>query len=59
MLPLALGLYGAAMQFVREKKTFLMMLVLFGITSFTSDVIAAAPLASASTSVREIAPLLQ
>lgn len=34
VLPLALGLYGAAMQFVREKKTFLMMLVLFGITSF-------------------------
>ncbi len=34
VLPLALGLYGAAMQFVREKKTFLMMFVLFGITSF-------------------------
>ncbi len=34
VLPLALGLYGAAMQFVREKKTFLVMLTLFGITSF-------------------------
>ncbi|MEO6462629.1 MAG: DUF2723 domain-containing protein, partial [Candidatus Eisenbacteria bacterium] len=34
VLPLALGLYGAAMQFVREKKTFVMMLVLVGITSF-------------------------
>ena len=34
VLPLALGLYGAAMQFMREKKTFLMMLVLFGITGF-------------------------
>jgi lipoprotein NlpI len=34
VLPLALGLYGAAMQFMREKKTFLMMFVLFGITGF-------------------------
>jgi tetratricopeptide (TPR) repeat protein len=32
VIPMALGLYGAFMQFVREKKTFLMMLVLFGIT---------------------------
>ena len=34
VIPMALGLYGAFMQFVREKKTFLMMLVLFGITGF-------------------------
>jgi len=34
VIPLALGLYGSFMQFVREKKTFLMMLVLFGITGF-------------------------
>ena len=34
VIPMALGLYGAFMQFVREKKTFLMMLCLFGITSF-------------------------
>ena len=34
VIPLALGLYGAGMQFVREKKTFLMMFVLFGVTSF-------------------------
>ncbi len=34
VIPLALGLYGAFMQFVREKKTFLTMFVLFGITSF-------------------------
>jgi tetratricopeptide (TPR) repeat protein len=34
VIPMALGLYGAFMQFVREKKTFLMMLCLFGITGF-------------------------
>jgi tetratricopeptide (TPR) repeat protein len=34
VIPMALGLYGAFMQFVREKKTFLVMLCLFGITSF-------------------------
>ncbi len=34
VIPMALGLYGAFMQFVREKKTFLMMACLFGITGF-------------------------
>jgi hypothetical protein len=34
VIPLALGLYGALMQFLREKKTFLLMFVLFGVTSF-------------------------
>ncbi len=34
VIPVALGLYGAFMQFLREKKTFLTMLCLFGITSF-------------------------
>ncbi|MEP7027543.1 MAG: DUF2723 domain-containing protein [Candidatus Eisenbacteria bacterium] len=34
VIPMALGLYGAFMQFAREKKTFLTMLCLFGITGF-------------------------
>ena len=34
VIPMALGLYGAFMQGVREKKTFLTMLCLFGITGF-------------------------
>ena len=34
VVPMALVLYGAFMQFVREKKTFLMMLMLFGVTTF-------------------------
>jgi tetratricopeptide (TPR) repeat protein len=34
VVPMALGLYGAFMQFMREKKTFLMMLALFGVTTF-------------------------
>jgi tetratricopeptide (TPR) repeat protein len=33
VVPLALGLYGAFLQWMREKKTFLTMFVMFGITS--------------------------
>jgi tetratricopeptide (TPR) repeat protein len=33
VVPLALGMYGAVLQAMREKKTFLTMLVMFGITS--------------------------